>query len=253
MSEDAAAELPCRISLDGCSNLRDLGGYLAADGRRVRRGQVFRASSLAALTAADHGVLAELGLRTVVDLRGDAERERSPSCLPGPPLQVVTLPVEPTVGGSLRNLLERGDATGEDVLSLLRRAYQAYATEKLPRFRALLELIAEADRRPLLFHCTAGKDRTGFAAALLLTALGVPRDTILADYLATNRLWRRERSLPEGTPAAVAEALLSAHAPLLHGALDRALQGYRNEADFLSGAMGFGPERLRSLQDALLE
>ncbi|WP_161600804.1 tyrosine-protein phosphatase [Teichococcus oryzae] len=248
-----AQELPRRIDLAGCSNLRDLGGYRGADGRRVRMGQLFRASSLAALTDADLEILGGLGLRTVVDLRGVAERERAPSCLLGPPPEVVSLPVEPTVGASLRDLLLRGNATGEDVLALLARAYDAYATEKLPQFRALLALAAAPERRPLLFHCTAGKDRTGFASALLLIALGVEREVVIEDYLATNRLWRRERSLPPGTPDAVAEALLSAHAPLLEAALDRAMAGHRDEAGFLAGALGLGPAALHALRAALLE
>ncbi len=245
--------LPRHIALEGCSNLRDLGGYRGAGGRRVRMGQLFRASSLFALTDADQPALASLGLRTVVDLRGEAERERAPSRLLAAPPEQVALPVEPTVGASLRDLLARGEATGEGVLALLARAYDAYATDKLPQFRALLELAADATQRPLLFHCTAGKDRTGFATALLLTALGVGRDVIIADYLATNRLWRRERALPPGTPPEVAEALLSAHAPLLEGALHRAMAGYASPEDFLAGALGFGPARLAALRDALLE
>lgn len=252
LSEDAAS-LPRRVPLAGCSNLRDLGGYRAHGGRRVRFGRIFRSASLARLTDADLAILAGLGLRTICDLRGERERARNPSRLPEPPPEMVLLPVEPTVGASLRDLLLRGEATGEDVLSLLAQAYTAYATEKLPQFRALLALVAEPARLPLLFHCSAGKDRTGFGAALLLAALGVEREEIMADYLATNRFWRGEHLLPPGTPPAVSDALLRAHAGLLEGALDTAMRGRGGTEAFLAAALGLEGARLAALRDALLE
>ncbi|TPG49919.1 tyrosine-protein phosphatase [Roseomonas nepalensis] len=247
------ATLPRPVPLAGCTNMRDLGGYEGHGGRRLRFGQVFRASSLASLTEADQGVLAGLGLRSVVDLRGVEESARAPSRLPQPGPAPVALPIEPTVGASLRDILATGCATGEDVLTLLARAYAAYATEKLPQYRALLALVADPARRPLAFHCTAGKDRTGFGAALLLLALGVPREAILEDYLATNRFWRREHALPEGTPAAVAEALTRAHRPLLEGALHRAIGDHGGEDAFLATALGLEGTRLAALRDSLLE
>jgi protein-tyrosine phosphatase len=243
------------VELAGCTNLRDIGGYRGDGGRRVRFGQVFRAAALGSLTDDDLPVLDALHLRTVADLRGVEESGRAPSRLPRPRPgpEVIALPVEPTVGASLRDILATGRATGEDVLSLLGQAYLAYATEKLPRFRALLELVAEPARRPILFHCSAGKDRTGFAAAILLLALGVEREAVIEDYLATNRFWRREHALPDGTPPEVAEALNRAHAHLLEAALEKAMTGYRGVEDFFAGAMGFGPARLAGLRDALLE
>jgi protein-tyrosine phosphatase len=245
--------LPRQVRLAGCTNMRDLGGYRGHGGRRVRFGQVFRAASLGSLTAEDLEVLGGLGLRTVVDLRGVEESARAPSLLPDPAPDLVALPIEPTVGASLRDILATGRATGEDVVTLLGRAYAAYATEKLPRYRALLALVADTARRPLAFHCSAGKDRTGFGAALLLLALGVDRDEIIADYLSTNRFWRREHALPEGTPPEVAEALTRAHRPLLEQALGIAMAGHGSDEDFLAGPLGLDEARLAALRDALLE
>lgn len=243
--------LPRRIVLEGCSNLRDLGGYRTADGRRVRHGLVFRSASLAALTEADGVACAALGLRTICDLRGVEESARAPSRLVG--VEIVALPIEPTVGASLRDILETGRATGEDVVSLLHRAYQAYATEKLPQYRALFDLLLQPGRLPLLFHCSAGKDRTGFGAALLLLALGVPRDVVVQDYLATNRFWEGSKALPPDTPVEVAQALKSAHAPLLEAALETALRGHADEAASMEIALGLDAARLAALRDALLE
>ena len=246
-------DLPRAVALQGASNLRDLGGYATADGRRrVRFGQVFRSASLAGLTDADLDTLAALGLRTVCDLRGARERERAPSRLP-PAIEVVPLAIEPTVGASLRDILARGEATGEGVHTLLRRAYEAYATTHLPRYRALLDLLLDERHLPLLFHCSAGKDRTGFGAALLLTALGVPRETAVEDYLATNRLWRRDYALRPDVPAPVAEILLAAHRPLIEHALDRATADPATSDAFLADALAFDAPRLAKLRDTLLE
>ncbi|MBW8268364.1 tyrosine-protein phosphatase [Caldovatus aquaticus] len=252
----AAAEedLPRLIALEGCSNLRDLGGYRAADGRRVRFGRVFRSASLARLSEADLDALRVLGIRTVCDLRGVRESAAAPSRLPPrDPPEVHPLPIEPTVGASLADLLARGRATGEDVLGLLRRAYEAYATEHLHRYRALFALLLEAPRLPLLFHCSAGKDRTGFGAALLLLALGVPRETAIEDYLATRRFWKRELALPPGADASAAAALLGVHRPLIERALDMAFGPYDSEEAFFAEALGLDADRLARLRDALLE
>jgi protein-tyrosine phosphatase len=248
------SELPRCVVLEGCTNLRDLGGYRAADGRRVRFGRVFRSSALSRLTKADLECFGALGIRTVCDLRGRAESGAAPSRLPlADPPEVVSLAIEPTVGASLRDLLERGAATGEDVLDLLGRAYDAYASDHLHRYREMFALLDDPARLPLLFHCSAGKDRTGFGAALLLTALGVDRETVVEDYLATQRFWKREHALPEGTSPSAAAALLGVHRPLIERALDRAMGGHAHEAAFFEAALGLDERRLARLRDVLLE
>jgi len=248
------ALLPRVVMLEGCSNLRDLGGYRTADGRRVRFGRVFRSASLAGLTEADLVAFTATGIRTICDFRGEREALRAPSRLPavGSP-EVVRLPIEPRVGASLRDLLAREEATGEDVHDLLRTAYAAYATDHLPRYRAMFELLLQEERLPLLFHCSAGKDRTGFGAALLLTALGVPRETVIADYLATNRIWKREHALPPNTPTDVRDTLLSAHQPLIEAALDLALSRHGSLEALLEQGLGLDAARLVRLRAALLE
>ena len=251
--DGAEAGWPRVIPLEGCSNLRDLGGYRTADGRQVRMGRVFRSASLANLTDADLVRFATLGIRTVCDLRGVRESERAPSRLPGADApDVVPLPIEPRVGASLRDLLRREEATGEDTYALLQAAYAAYASEHLPRYRALFALLVEG-RGPLLFHCSAGKDRTGFGAALLLTTLGVPRETVVADYLATNRIWRREHALPPETPDAVRDTLLTAHRPLLEGALAQAVREYGSAERLLVDGLGLDAARLQALRGVMLE
>lgn len=244
--------LPHAVPLEGASNLRDLGGWQVADGRRVRRGVVFRSATLAHLTGEDVATVAALGLRTVCDLRGVEEAAHRPSRLPEG-AERLHLPIEPTVGASLRDLMRREEATGEDVVDLLRRAYLDYGTRFLPVYRRLLGLLLEPRRHALLFHCSAGKDRTGLGAALVLTALGARRDTVLEDYTATDRLWRRDHVLPPDTPGPLADALLGTHPALLEAALDAAIEPFGSLPVMLERGLGLDAARLERLRDLLLE
>ena len=188
---ETVQDLPHAVPLEGASNLRDLGGWPVADGRRVRRGLVYRSATLANLTEADQALVASLGIRTVCDLRGVSESALRPSRLP-PSAERVHLPIEPSVGASLRDLMLREESAGEDVVSLLRRAYLDYLARFIDVYRGLFGLLLEPGRQAVLFHCSAGKDRTGVGAALVLTALGATREVVVADYRATDRIWRRD-------------------------------------------------------------
>jgi protein-tyrosine phosphatase len=245
-------DLPRVLPLEGASNLRDLGGWRTADGRRVRPGRIFRSDALHGLTEADLARLAGTGLRTVCDLRGVREAARAPSRLP-PGAEAHPLPIEPFVGASLKDMLERGAATGEGATALLRQAYLAYVSDHLPAYRALFALLLEEARRPLLFHCSAGKDRTGIGAALILTVLGADRATVIADYVATDRFWRRDHPLPQGVPQAAAEAILATHPALLEEALDRALATFGGVEGLAREGLGLDRAALAELRAALLE
>ncbi|MGH7210785.1 MAG: tyrosine-protein phosphatase, partial [Acetobacteraceae bacterium] len=124
---DTSPALPHAIVLEAASNLRDLGGWTTADGRRVRAGRVFRSAALVRLTVADQAAIAALGLRTVCDLRGLAERAAAPVSLAG--AATVALPIEPTVGVTLREIFSVRQASAEEALALMRRAYTAYARD----------------------------------------------------------------------------------------------------------------------------
>jgi protein-tyrosine phosphatase len=250
----STAELPRTITLANASNLRDLGGYPTADGRRVRHGLVFRAPALLALSEADIEAIAALGLRTTCDFRGVREREANPVLIAG--AQPVPLSIEPSVGAGLRDILRTGLATGhvspEEMLELLREAYQAYALQSFDRYRVLFDLLRDDANLPLLFHCSAGKDRTGFGAALLLSALGVSWDHILHDYLATNRLWRREIARNFDLPQPVKDTLLGAHAVLLTSAFDSVRGAYGSVDAYLERAIGLNAAARAELADRLL-
>ena len=252
MTSPAEHDLPRAIPLEGASNLRDLGGYQALDGRRVRFGRLYRSATLARLTEQDVAAVAALGLRTVCDLRGEEEAARNPSRLPEG-AERVPLPIEPLVGASLADLMRREMATGEDVVALLGTAYKEYVTTWLHRYRALFDLLLDPDRHALLFHCSAGKDRTGMAAALVLSALGVPHATVVADYRATDRLWRKDFPMPPGAPKPLADALYGTHPQLLDAALAVGVAPYGDMAVLLEQGLGLSAPRLARLRDLLLE
>jgi len=244
-------DLPRVLALEGASNVRDLGGWPAADGRRVRFGKVFRSASLATLTDDDVAALGEAGVRTVCDLRGEVERRRAPSRLAG--VATHALCIEPSLRPSLSDLLATGTVTGPDVMALMRGAYTAYALEWSHRYRALFDLLLEENAPPLLFHCTAGKDRTGFGAALILAALGVGEEAVLEDYLATNRLWRADPEISSSLPEAVAEVLLRVHPELITAAFDAARGAHGTIEVYLEERIGLDAERRELLQERLLE
>ena len=117
-----------------------------------------------------------------------------------PEIAVHSLPIEPTVVAALRARLAGGVAlSSADALEVMRDSYRNYVRYNTPSFRALFAHLLE-DRAPLVIHCTAGKDRTGFACALILHALGVPDEVIAEDYLLTNRFYRRDPSASSDLP-----------------------------------------------------
>ena len=212
---------------------------------------VFRSAALARLTEADRPIVAALGLRTICDFRGMEESGRAPTRLQD--VRIVPLPIEPTVGAGLRDILATKQATGEALHAVLERAYVAYALSSTAQYRQMLGLVMEGGT-PLLFHCSAGKDRTGFGAAVLLTALGVPWDTVMADFEATNRLWRRDTVHSDDLPLAVRESLLRAEPLLLTAGLRRGNDGKYGSIDaYLAEALDLGPTRRARLCTLLLE
>lgn len=188
-SAPAPGGAPARsIVLSGASNFRDLGGYAGAGGRTLKWRHLFRADHLAALTPADQARLAALGIVRSADFRGASERAAQAYALPG--VTTHTLDIEPTLIQQALQLQRQGqEMTPAQAVRLMQDTYRSFVTENAPRFAQLFELLLDSDA-PLVFHCTAGKDRTGFAAALVLLALGVPRAVVMQDYLLTNALYR---------------------------------------------------------------
>jgi protein-tyrosine phosphatase len=246
-------DLPHVVSLQGGSNFRDLGGYRTADGRTVRRGSVFRSAHLGTLTDADRLAIGRLGVRTVVDLRGVGEAAETPHRIEGLGCRVVGAHIEPGVGEKIRGALADGSANPFVMMGFLTDHYRDYPRRCAPGFRTLFATMSDDDHRPLVFHCTAGKDRTGFASALLLTLLGVPWETVMEDYLRTNDLWTghigRYPELDIDTRAAIIEA----RTPYLEAAFDVVRADYGSPEAFAEKALGLDAKALDRLRTDLLE
>ncbi len=237
-------------ALQGASNFRDLGGYLAADGRRVRSGRVFRSDHLAGLTPDDLATLRALALTHSIDLRGAEEAAAVPYRIAG--VTQLALAIEPTVVQRLRTLLAlRQIPSTEETVELMCDTYRNFVHAHGPTFARLLRQLL-AHPTPQVFHCTAGKDRTGFAAALLLSVLGVPRQTIMQDYLLTNRLYRRVASVEGAAPAHVLAVVWQVQPVFLQSAFDAIDQDYGGMAGYMTTAMDMQVDELAQLRQTLL-
>ena len=180
------------IPLQGQPNFRDLGGYHTTDGRTVKEGLIYRSGELSKLSDADVSKLENLGIRTVVDFRSDAEVEsRGADRLPEG-ANYLPLRID---GGDLTSVLMAAVQTGDtsqipdNVLVDANRTIIGGATEQ---FSALLETISDPANLPLVFHCSHGKDRAGMASAVILMALGVPTADAQEDYLLSNTYRKEE-------------------------------------------------------------
>jgi protein-tyrosine phosphatase len=231
--------------LQGATNFRDLGGYPGHEGRPVRWRHLFRSDHLAGLTEADKSLLAGLGLAKAFDFRGHAERAAVTYELPG--VTQHSLAIEPTVVQRLQDLVSGGHAlTPERAAELMTELYRALVNDQSHRFAELFEHLLQADG-PVVFHCTAGKDRTGFAAALILLALGVPRSVVEEDYLLTNRIFKHPPAAQGVLPAEVLAVLWRVQPGFLHAALHAVDTDHGGIERYLSQRMGLSPAARQQL------
>lgn len=183
-------------TMEGCLNFRDLGGYETLDGQRVRTGCIYRSGELCSLTPGDLAVLTELNVKVVVDLRNDPERQARPSCRLPDGVQVIA-PPRPAAGDprTLEEQIVAGEIPAKDDAYVV-RSYCDTLIHLRTEFGSVFQAAVTSPEAPMLFHCSAGKDRTGLAAAVLLGVLGVPEETILEDYELTS-LYYAPRRLDE--------------------------------------------------------
>ena len=218
---------------------------------RVRWRQIFRSNHLGHLTEADIEVLRPLGLKSAFDFRGSEERVEALCGLKE--IAVHSLPVEPTVVASLRARRADGVAlSSADAREVMRDSYRNYVQDNTPSFRALFHYLLE-DRAPLVIHCTAGKDRTGFACALILHALGVPDEVISEDYLLTNRFYRRDPSASSDLPDEVRQVLGTVQSSFLAAAFEAISADYGDLEGYFSDGLGMGPKERAGLEARYLE
>ncbi|MGA0558176.1 tyrosine-protein phosphatase [Larkinella sp. VNQ87] len=239
------------VQLQGASNFRDLGGYPAAGGKTVRWGRIYRSADISKLTDADLSVLADRHIATVCDLRGPDEIKTNPDRLPAG-AQWVNLPAGSENTRAMTTSLMSARPTNRDSMmtAFYGRTDHLKAKYK-PMFDQLLALDGEES---LLFHCTAGKDRTGIGAALVLSALGVDRSLILKDYAATDVYWQgnREQILAQyrkqGVDENVVKGMLAANPAYLQNTFAAIDRQYGSMDAFLKQEMELSAEKLTALR-----
>lgn len=249
------------FALEGALNLRDIGGYPSSLGGTVRSGCLFRSDELHTLTDADLDVVSGLGVRVLFDLRNDVERTQRPNRVwDGVEVHERETPPNDHAAASLT--LEEQIAQGQlpkpddDEFG---GVYVALLTYLAPELRRVVELATTAHARPLLFHCAAGKDRTGLASAVLLGLLCVDDETILDDYERTTEYFtpRRFAALAEivagsTTPPDHVRAHLSARRPVLARALSYIHAEWGGYETYAVNALGVAPDLPNTLRANLL-
>ena len=249
-------------------NFRDFGGIPAAGGLAIKKGLLYRSGSLAEASDQDLEQVAVLGIRTVVDLRTHRERENAPDRLPErQPITYLHLPV--TVSkrfedSRMRMLfsLKFGKGRRADFHALTVQSYRSFVTDYQAEFGQVLRLAGDENSLPLLIHCTAGKDRTGFAASLLQLLLGADPDTVMQGYLASNDLLstyqqemqQRMKSLPRlGISLEKFLPLFEARPEYLQAAWDQILQDYGSLEEYIHQGLGLEKIEQDRLRRLLLE
>lgn len=177
-----------RIPLENQPNLRDIGGFETKDGRRVKWGKIYRSGKLSDLEKSDRALLTNLGIKTVCDFRSDVEQEKHPNNLPSG-IRYLRYPIGEKDGKSFQKLRKdilkkrlKGKAAEETFVKLM----EAFADSVSHDFQPVLDLLLADGNEPLIYHCSGGKDRTGFMSIILLAAMDVDIKTIRKDYLMSN-------------------------------------------------------------------
>jgi protein-tyrosine phosphatase len=258
------------IALRGALNVRDLGGTVTEAGHKLIPGRVFRSDALSKLTAEDLSVLGGLGLHTAIDFRSSGEVASAGADLLPPGATAVALPVNAgnldeyiavmTSGDLARQRELLGDGRAAQFMLGINRAFVSDPGHRA-QFGRALHLIADHGRQPVLYHCTAGKDRTGWMTAIVLTALGVARTEINADYLASNDyVWAAYRGPIQALAGSGQLAEPDLVTPLLRqdpgylaAAFGEVDARYGSFDAFLTEGLDFGTDDVNRLRDTLLE
>jgi len=252
------------LPIQGAPNFRDLGGYKTSDGSTVKWGMLYRTDALNDLTSNDQRYLERLNIKRIVDFRLLEEAGDAPDKLP-PSLAPLYKPMPVMFNGQNYNdfvkRVMKGDTEGLHLDKLLVDANRLFVEQGSPIFREWLHGLVQTDGAQV-FHCTAGKDRTGFAAAIFLLSLGVPKETVMQDYLLSNQnlqkknesaLWKmRIFSLGRADTQGV-QHLMGVEPAYLQSAFDTMEKQYGSIDNYLREALGVDDEFRAQLRARYLE
>ena len=250
-----------RLPLAGSPNFRDFGGYRTADGSSVEWGYLYRSGQLSALNETDVEIIASLGLDIICDFRREEEQQTEPSILPVErPPRIVSLPIIP---GSNSRFFEEAEGMAGDrqaMFDFMLEINRDFALAQSPTYaRMFKEILAHDDAR-FLVHCAAGKDRTGYAVALVLLALGVSRDVVMSDYMLTSRFFDPQEQIDrlkvkyqmEHMAAEAVLPMLEVHEDYLAQGLLTIDQEFPSFDVYLAEALGVGAPELAELRGRYL-
>lgn len=238
------------IELDGTVNLRDVGGYRTVDGRRVRWRRLLRSDSLGDLSDADVAILDEIGLACVCDLRDPQERAEKPDRPLGPDVSVHEITVFPV--DTREMLAGLDDMEVEDVHAWMRGTYRGFVLDHRPAYRQLLDTLLLRGALPAIVHCTGGRDRTGVAMMIVLSALGVPATTIAEDYMLSDVEHREVAYLPGADRDKIA-ALTTPHLEYLQAGREAIHDAFGSMEAYLQDGLGLDVAMRGQLRESLLE
>ncbi len=249
--------------MDAIYNFRDFGGYKTQNGKKIKKGLLYRSGDLSRATDTDLARLAALGIKTIYDLRSEGEIQREPDRIPeSVPYKWFHIPMRPIVeyhGRSLGRLLSLmfGRERRTDYVAVSYQAYREYATNYLPQLRALFQRISNPMNLPALIHCSAGKDRTGVVIGLIQLALGITHKQVVDDYLKSNGnldtytedIFRRLSKLAYfGIPwKKLYTPLFAARADFINAALEQVKVEFGAVDEWLQRGLGFSEKDLLAL------
>lgn len=262
------------IAVPHVTNFRDLGGYTVAGGKTVKHGQFYRCASLSNLDESDFKILKELNVKIIVDFRSNGEKENEPDIIP-PECDyyhysgIVTMDDPNDMGNQfggnmdmkavVMNILQNKIEV-PNPMEYLKDCYKTMA-EHSQAFKALFDLIKKNPDKPIAFHCTAGKDRTGVAAALILLSLGASEETVMEDYLLSNLYRKAENDVviesfkkytSEEKFLSVMRSMLEVNAELLNAYFDKVKELYGNWDNYFEKALGLSCEDRHKLRELYL-
>jgi protein-tyrosine phosphatase len=261
----APPSYPGHIDLSGARNFRDLGGYPTMDGRRIKKGLLYRSDQLSKLTKHDLKILSELKLKRIYDLRNKGEQQKDPDKLPaGQNIQIVPVPfafaeLDESV---MRNKIVHGKLNKGDTEKLMIESYETYVIAYRKQIALIVRDLAEPGELPALIHCVHGKDRTGLVIATILEVLGVSRDIIMQDYLLTNMFWDSETNRLSTlahigslfrTPSSEVRNLMEAKPEYLESAGKEVKEHYGSIDNYIHEGLGLDDATIERLRNALLE
>ncbi|MBF9149872.1 tyrosine-protein phosphatase [Novosphingobium jiangmenense] len=258
----ASGEVAASLHLATAPNFRDIGGYRTRDGHKVRRGLVWRSDQMNLLSEADLAAIAALHPAAIADLRTQTERTREPDRLPaGARYVVLNVAADSTqsLGGDMRLAMAQiAQGKGEALLVEANREFVTLPSAR-KSYAELVRLMIAADG-PVVYHCTAGKDRTGWATAVVLSLLGVPRETIMQDYLLSNeRLAAKNAAILSGLAKsrstldpAFLEPVLTVKPAYIEAAFAEVERSYGSFDGYVAKGLGLTRHEISSLRAKLL-